>query len=251
MSIDKNLLVLYAIFIAAVSLIFLLKASVDYRRAIFTLSRNSEAIRDIPSLLQVAYLKEQIQWYFFEQISNAIGLAYKPYFEATAKSLNSASDFKLIDRRIHKIDLDGLRKIPDLLADIEDQEKYVAEISAKLATDVTEFKQRAESIVTARQVQSDSPYYQLRINDSYNKITEAFDQCLSSWVRALDQLEKEVISWAINSRGTRPVDAVANVVNQIRTIRRLHAMLEICFPVVFALATILYVFFHSFHLAGH
>ena len=107
-SVDRNLLVIYTIFIGAIIVIFLIKAYLDYQRARFVRGRNDQVISELQLMTRIGLLKKQIQEHFWLEIFDVIGCAYKPYADAASQLLNMPSDFKHTSMNLLNLDLNKL-----------------------------------------------------------------------------------------------------------------------------------------------
>src|SRR5262249_34214997 len=90
--VDRPLLVIYATFIAAVALLFLIKAYVDYKRAKLTRKKNAEVAYEVPYLIRMRMLRKQFQNYFWTELSNALARAYFVSLDDLADARNEKRD---------------------------------------------------------------------------------------------------------------------------------------------------------------
>lgn len=243
--VDRRLLFVYTVFIAAVAVIFLMKAYVDYQRANFSRSKNFRAITEMREVLDVSSLRKNVQYYFWEEISNTIGRAYEPFHDAMSKSLDQAPDVVPTSTNLFTMDLKELRKIPELTATIEANEKCLAELSDELAKDVAKFEEKAEIILKAREAAGHDDPYRVFSDSSFERINKAFDECLGSWFDLRNRLQDENLSVifgeATNSSQQKRAKAVLRLLERIQRIRRLYVGLEVFAPVLFAAVAIFYV----------
>jgi hypothetical protein len=248
-SVDRNLLVIYAVFIGAVIVVFLTKAYVDYQRARFVRARNDEvldeAVSELQGLITIAFLRRRIQQYFWQELSDAIGRSYQPYADAVAAALNKQPNFEHIPMRVWRLDRTALSENPDTKAEIARQDEFLAGLVAALTDDEKRFREKAEIILSTAQARSEDPG--MSFSDSYQNIRAAYEQCLSKWSDARDDLASEELHLAVKNMGNTSevvgTEAMVRVLKRIRTIRRIYAALEIAAPVALAIFAILYVGF--------
>jgi len=234
---DWKLLLFYKFFIATITILFILKSSVDYERAKFTRRKNIQAFPNAVELINDSLIKRDIQNYFWLEIYDAIGHAYEPYSNAIAESINKPLDFNYIRTNSYLLDIDTLRNIPEFALDIEANEKLVAELVTELEKDVGRFKERTKRILSERQAALNnhlmSPY-----DSSLNEIYNAFNQCLKSWFDARSNLEHESrlaqFNHIVNSPEALGFEKIKKIINRIMIIRHFYTAIEVIFPILFA-----------------
>jgi hypothetical protein len=245
-SVDRKLLVVYAIFILTVIAIFLIKAYVDYQRAHFVRAKNEEVQLELRELMSVGLLRKHIQEYFWLEIFDTIGRSYKIYDDTARASLNRPSEFTPTSMQSLRIDRASLSKIPETKAEVERLDAYLTGLVAELAEDEKRFREASELILSSAQSQSDDPILSF-FDRPYEKIRAAFDQYLAKWFNARSVLTDKHGDLVMETMAKNPenarLEAMAHVLERIGNIRRVYAALEIVAPVLFAIFSILYVRF--------
>ena len=244
-SVNRRLLVIYTIFIALITLIFLIKAYVDTQRALFARNRNDEVVNELRQFMAVGLQKKHIQEYFWLEVFDVIGRAYKTYADAASEAVNASPTFEHNPMNVLNLDRDSLCGVPELATEIAAQDKRLTVLTAELKEDETRFLEKAKRILSeARSQRQDDPYTQLR-SDSYERMTKAYDECLCTWFEARNKLTDEHLSQKLKEMANNPeqlqLNAMVTVMKHILKIRRIYAALEIFAPVTFAFGVILYV----------
>ena len=245
-SVDAKLLVIYALFIGAITVVFLTKAYVDYQRARFVRARNDQARLELRELMTVGLLRKHIQEYFWLEMFDAIGRSYKAYDDAARATLNKPPEFKHISMQALSLDRTALSKNSDTKAEIARQDAYLATLVAELTDDENPFRKEAEAILSSARAQPEDPLmaYSAR---SYEEIRAAYDQTLGKWLDARNHLTDEHLDIVMENMGKGPevhrLEAMVHVLKRMGSIRRIYAALEIVTPVAFAIFAILYVRF--------
>jgi hypothetical protein len=245
-SVDGRLLVIYAVLIVMVSLIFLLKASLDYQRARLVRERNADPSSELKNLISLGLTMKRIQSHFWLEIFDAIGRAYKTYDEATRAILNQASEFNPVSMQVVPLDRTSLNKIAETKAEIDRLDTYLGSLVAELDEDEKQLRQACVEILAAVPEAVDDPYMVLR-DTRFEKIHGAFEQYLGKWFKARNALSDKALDFTIENM-TRDatlaqLNAMIEVLKRIRSIQRVYLVLEIAAPVAFAIFCILYVRF--------
>ena len=242
-SVNRRFLVIYTIFIAAITLIFLLKVHLDSERARLVRSRNAESYNELDQLLSIGRLKKSIQEYFWLEVFDVIGRAYKAYDDAQSEAQNSSPNFKFVSMQVMNLDREALCRDSELATEIAAQEKHLAALTTELAEDETRFMDKAKTILSARSQPQDD--LDMQLPSDYDRIREAYDQCLGNWFDARNALNKEHASLKRKEMTDDPelhkLKAMSTVLEGIANIRGRYAKLEVSAPVVFAFGAILYV----------
>jgi hypothetical protein len=240
LSVDHKLLVAYEVFIGMVIVIFLVKAYVDYLRARFTRSRNAGVGSELAALMSAGLVKRHIQHYFWLEIFDAIGRAYKAYDDALSAVANKPSEFTHRPVQTLTLDKTGFSKNLEAIAEIEKHEAFLAGLIRELAGDENRFRDAAELILNVARSQPEDEFA-VPSESGYEKIRRAYEQHLSKWLNARNALNDAFFSsrndWPDNQRA----EAAAQIVERIATIRRVYVVLEVVAPVAFAIFAILYV----------
>jgi hypothetical protein len=244
-SVDRRLLVIYAVFIGGIIVVFLIKAYVDYQRARFLRSRHQQVTTELRELIAVGLSKRHIQEYFWLELFDAIGRTYKVYDDAGREAANGTPEFKHTPSQALVLDRKALYRNIDTRAEIVRQETFLASLVAELTADEKRFQEEAEIILAAR-AQPEDPMTFLS-DRSYEKIRAAFEQTLDKWFVVRNSLTDEHLDSVMENLGhsqeTQRLEAMIQTMKRILTIRRMYAALEIVVPVVFAIFAIVYVQF--------
>ena len=76
-------------------------------------------------LVNIGVIKFNIDEYYWNEIFDIIGKTYKIYSDATSAVIGTTPDFKHIDMRILRLDLDKLKRNPDLEGIIFSREAFL------------------------------------------------------------------------------------------------------------------------------
>jgi hypothetical protein len=183
LTVYRRLLVVYTIFIALLMIIFLIKAYIDTQRAHFVRRRNDQSYVELQQIMTVGRQKRVIQEYFWFELFDVVGRAYKTYSDAASEAVNGIA-FEPISMNAVNLDRDLLGRVPELANEITAQDKNLATLSAELAGDESCFREQAANILNeARRLSQEDPYTQPQSN-SYEQITKAYDGCLRNWFDA-------------------------------------------------------------------
>lgn len=244
-SVNHRFLVIYTIFIAAITLIFLSKAHFDHQREKLVRSRYPTSYKELQNLLFIGQEKKRIQEYFWQEVSNVIGHATNTYFDARWEALNSSPINKFTSKELINLDQEDLCKISELATEIATQDKHLAALTKELAEDTARFMDKAKTILNARSQTQDVVDNQPSYNDLTIEIEEAYDECLGNWIEAQKAMGDKHLSLKKKEMTDDPdlhkAKGVLVVLEQIEKIRNKYALLEISAPVVFAFGAILYV----------
>jgi hypothetical protein len=234
---DGKFLGIYSTFIAAVIVIFSLKAYVDYQRSRFVWSKTDDLVHQARELIMCGVLTMRVQQYFWQELVDLIGRSFKAYQDALAIAHNEPSTSTYI--AVQSLTLDPVRDLPDLAREIAVQEKNLAKIAAELAQDEMGFNHKSQALFKASADQR--PHQGPALRPEH--IRGAFDQCLSNWLEARSALSLALLRKqdGTPSPEERKLTAIVEVVKRMHNIRRTYRALEVLCPVVFAVVAILYV----------
>jgi hypothetical protein len=245
-SVDRRLLLFYAVFIAMISIVFAVKAYVDYKRASsFAGITTAAATGEAQHLVQIALLKRRIQSYYFLEFFDAVAKAYHRYSNADAKLTGgkepdppSSMNALLLDRLAFGQDL-------ELAAELDRQERLYGPLNAELAADVEQFGQAALIIASSSSAQTDDEYQPYE-EGPRGRLRKAFVEWLRPWLDARSQISDEhtdaVLANGDDSPELKRLNAINYVLAKAKRIQRVYVVLEIVAPLVFALAAIVYAY---------
>lgn len=238
--IDQQVLIWYAVFVAALLLTFMLRAALDLKRASLARKKDSEKLLTLSELVEMAWARKNIQQYYWLELFHQIGERYAAYHDAAASTSN-AEPFEQPDTRVLKLDIASLRKLEEFGSQIELHESFVASLLKDLDRDVERFKDEV--------MEYDSPPRQNATLAGgsrwarYKKVQELFDQNLKRWFDARNSMADAALDAAIDKRSKREsqmLDAQLQLLRQAQSIRRLYAFLEIALPAALALTSVVY-----------
>ena len=245
-SVDRRLLVIYAVFIGAIIVVFLIKAYVDYQRALFVRDRHQQVTTELRDLIAVGLSKRHIQEYFWLELFDAIGRTYKVYDDAGREAANSAPEFRHTPSQVFILDRKALYKNIDTKAEITRQEIFLASLVTELTADETRLRDEAEIILSPARAQPEDPLT-FFTDRRYEKIRAVFEQTLDKWFVVRNSLTDEHLDSVMEnlrySQETQQLDAMIHRMKRILKIRRVYAAIEVAAPVLFAIFAILYVQF--------
>lgn len=242
-SVDGKFLWLYASFMAAVALIFLIKCYVDDQRNRLLRAKNSHLLPELKHLLDIATLRIQIENYFWIQVFDTIGATYKYFSDATARALEQEPNFRHIPMadNIH-IELDQLRGLPELVEEITRHELRLSSLKSDLQRDVARFSGKLEKVFADAAIDGEEE----RQNNRFHDITAAFDNTLKPWFEARNKLTsmrlKRVIDDLSNSPHHGRYKILLSLYKRISNIRRVYVAIEIVAPMLLACLAVFYGF---------
>jgi len=171
-------------------------------------------------------------------LSDAIERSRSDYDDVRAQALGSPTGSGPILMNVFKVDLDDLRKIPELSDEVERREEVLTSLKMELATDTEKFRSEAQAILKKS---GDTPESRAM---GYVELESPFNQLLRGWRDARSTLLAEVTELNINQLGDgTPTkwNATTRILKRITNIRRVYSALEIIVPVLFAVFAIVYV----------
>lgn len=245
-SVDRHVLLFYAVFIAMIAIVFAVKAVVDYKRAsFFTGITSVAAMGQAQHLVQVALLKQHIQNYYFFEFVDAVAKAYHRYSNADAKLTGRKETDPPSSMNALLLDRVAFGRDPELAAELDRQERLHGPLNAELAADVGQFDQAALVIASSSGAETDDEHqpYEERPR---GKLQKAFVEWLRPWLDARNQIGDEhtdaVLANGDDSPELKRLKAINSVLKQPTRIQRVYVVLEIIAPLVFALAAIVYAY---------
>lgn len=244
-SVDHHLLLFYAVFIAIISIVFVVKAYMDYQRAIFTGITNVAAMTETRHLVEIALLKRRIQSYYFLEFFDAVGKTYQRYSDADAKLSGKKEADPPSSLNALQLDRVAFGRDPELAAELDRQERLYGALNAELAADVGQFDQAALVVVNASASQTDDDYepYEDRPR---GRLEKAFVEWLRPWFDARNQINDEHLDAVLANAGNSPelkrLNSIVFVLKQSNKIQGVYVALEIVAPLVFALTAIVYTY---------
>ena len=142
---------------------------------------------------------------------------------------------------VFKMDMNELRKIPELAMEVDVQDHNLSILTEELAADEARFRERADThVADARAEDVDDPY---KISEFrfYEAVEAAYAEHLQNWLEARNVLVREALRVvAEDNQQMRLLDSLSGVLSRIRGIRRLYISLEIVAPILFALVAVAY-----------
>src|SRR5262245_43419803 len=184
--VDGRLLLMYALLIAVVAATFVLKAHVDARRTFFMRVKNSEALKDIVTVLDEAQEKLNIEHYYFRQAFDdmiATGDTYRKALaslsEASPLSASANPNVTRLNVEQVRINMEQVRKSPELTLKVEMHEAFLSLLRQQLRADVSRFSDRAVALRS----------HERGLTRVLN-LKEIYSDQLEPWIKACDQLSK-------------------------------------------------------------
>ncbi|URI11985.1 hypothetical protein MW290_32170 (plasmid) [Aquincola tertiaricarbonis] len=236
-SVDRQVIIWYSVFAFALLLTFLLRASLDLKRAALAREKDSEKLEGLNNLVQAAWIRRNIEYHFFLELNSKIQGIYGVYDEARGLAIES-KDYNI---NALNLDIEGLKKIPDYSKEIAAHEEFLAKMIKKVEKDCERFKNQLleyESKISTRANATSNPEY-----DRWTKGRELFDSHLKPWFDAQNRLLNEHIAVLEGASMTREgimLDAQKSVLTRARRIQHAYAFTEIALPSVLACGSVIY-----------
>jgi hypothetical protein len=130
-----------------IAAIFLVKTYVDRKRAYFIRGTNDHTIDELRELISVGLVRKRIQYFYWLEIFDAIGLAYLTYSTAASRALGTVSTPTHSPMQRVSIDPVALARNPDLAAEINAQQAYLVQLKSDLAADEASFRADADAAI--------------------------------------------------------------------------------------------------------
>lgn len=237
-TVNRNVLIWYGVFLLAMLLSFLLRAMLDLRRAALARNKDSEKLSVLTDLVQMAWARRNIQQYFWMELFYQIGLRYAAYYKARSNTDDEPS-LGQIDMRV-KLDIESLRKLEDFREEICAHEEFVNKLVANLDSDLQRFEDKV--------LEHDHPIISPQSRghkdwERFSAVTALYDRHLKAWFEARNSLSSATLDAATDKRAmleTKMLDAQLALLQQARTIRRLYAFSEIAVPTILAVGALTY-----------
>ena len=248
-AVDSKVLVWYAVFLSILLATFLLRASLDLKRAALARNKDSNKLDLLKDLVQTAFVKRNLQQFFWLELFHQIGLRYETYSKAQVTDPNDAPHER-IDMRILKMDIAGLKKLEEFSAEIVSHEEFVEDMVRQLDSDAQRFLNRV--LEYDNPVMSKSTLQESGSWGRFSSVTQYFDTYLKAWLDARDALSSVSLDVSLDKRAMREtvmLDAQLALLRKARNITRLYTFTEIALPTLLALSALGYVVF-TLHASG-
>lgn len=240
-TVDSNVLIWFGIFLATLLVVFLLRAFLDVKRAGLARKKDSEKLYSLSNLVQMAWLKYDVQHYFWQELFHQIGQRYEPYRRARSSKADDAP-FEHIDIRSIRLDLDAFRKHKEFAEEIKLHEAFIRTLIQELDSDVERFESGVlEYDNSVRITPSEAGEFNW---DRFSAITQLFDSHLKSWFEARRGLSGITLNVALEKRFMRErkmFDAQLALLKTAQGIRRMYTFTEIVLPTSLAIVALAYV----------
>jgi hypothetical protein len=244
-SVDRHLLFFYAVFIAMISVVFVVKAFVDSKRTVFAGITNVAALGDAQHLVEIALIKRQIQSYYFLEFFDAVAKGYQRYSDAVANLAGRQVEDPPTSMNALLLDRVAIGREPELVTELDRHELIYGALNAQLAADVGQFDQATLVAVSASTAQTDDehvPYDET----PRGRLATASQAWLHPWLDARNKINDEhldaVLTNARNSPELKRLNSIIFVLKQPSTIQRVYVALEIVAPLIFALGAIVFAY---------
>jgi hypothetical protein len=240
-SVTHRALLLYSLFILMLAIFFLMKAYLDFSRSQFTRERNAHAIIELNQYLMVSRLKSQVQEYFWLIMFDDIGSTYKRYDDALARALNQEASFEhIMMKDTMKLDLEQLRKIPELADEIARMEENIRLTRAELAEDYARFEVRTEAALSRTSERLSTSSF-----NASSIIRKTFEDTLEPWFDARNTLVDEKLNLHLDASDgpihLKRLEAHLQILLRVQRIRRVYFFIEVLGPVAFSIFTLIWL----------
>lgn len=232
--VDQQVVFWYSIFIFALLLTYIIRASLDLKRASLTREKDSEKLKGLNDLVTAALARQNIEHYFWLELFHQIGERYRVYDDTFGAS-TALGVLPQIDMRTLKLDIEALRKIDHYSKQITAHEAFILKAIKSLDADVERFKDKLLEF-DYRQAKEVHPYNDPQ-HERWEKAHELFKRYLKPWFDARDNLTFEQLNVAEKVGETREqkmLDAQLNLLTRTKRIQRAYAVTEIALPSVLA-----------------
>lgn len=243
--VSAKLLIAYSVFIGMVALIFLTKAMVDSRRARLLKEKNSDRISELKNLISAGWLKKTIQQHYWLKIFDEIGRASKVWQDEMAKINGRQPTLEILEMmKFQTLDLENLRGHPELVGEIEGQEKFYGELEIAIKKATERYVNQVQSY------QKPAPPMDSFLEDSFSyarweHATGAYNNHLKKWLEARNSLITEQVKHQFDDETggaeNRKFEAMLTVLKRSKWLQSVYTFLEIVMPLFFAGAVLGYV----------
>jgi hypothetical protein len=247
-AVSRELFIIYAGFIGLISLAFSCKAWFDFQRWNLIRRKHSDAAENLQELVGLGLARKQLENHYWGKTFDMIGQCYEPYSAAQEKVLVGYKDVS-IQSSAALLDINSLNLPAALKPVIAIKETWLRDLQSELKGLTQAFEAECEPILLAHEAIKNDPS-PFQSDDSYNRITAAFDKWLEPWFIARNSLMDELFSRSIrnfdSSEEQQMLKELIKVFAQLKSMRILYVTAEIIFPVLFALFTAALMFWsHS------
>lgn len=242
-SVDRRLLVIYAMLIGAIIVIFLTKVYLDIQRQ-HDLRKKYDLLRvELQALAEAGLLKKHIHHYFWLEIFDAIGRTYKAYDDAASAAIGTPPEFKHNPMQVLNFDRAGYTKSPQMKEEIESLDSYLAAVTAELSHDEDRFREEAERILSSTRSQPEDDPILSKSHKVHEAIRVAWGQTLKNWFDARNHLADQLLDHVLYKKPPEIIqlEDTLGILRRTWKIRRIYVWVEIAVPVVFAIFAIVFV----------
>lgn len=237
--VDRQVLLWYSAFLMALLLTYLIRAGLDLKRAALAREKDAEKLSVLSDMIEVAWLRRNIEHYFWLELFHQIGARYGVYHRA--RSPRDSEPFEHIDMRILKLDLAALQKDDVLAPEIAAHEDFVSRLIQAMDVDVERF---SDKLLEYEDTISTSAHSKLHSDhDRFTKVGELFERYLQPWFDARTKLTDEQAEKILEKGATREermLEAQLSLLTRAKRIQGAYAMTEIALPSLLAAGAVVY-----------
>lgn len=242
-AVSHKLFVVYAGFIALVSLAFSFKARMDYRRWSLIRRKHSQAAETLQELVALGLIRKQVEHHYWNKTYHMIDICQDSLGVALERILDQYKRLNL--NTTMSFDISSIQSRPDMAPVINAKEAWLNDLQAELNTLNQAFQAECEQIFIAREKfeKDTSPF---KMDDSFDQVHVAYSKWLEPWVLARNSMVDEMFSQSLRRFGGGTEEQVllkelSAIFIQLKNMRVMYVTAEIILPIMFAVLVPIYV----------
>jgi hypothetical protein len=240
--VDQRLIHVYMAFMIGVAIIFIIKIYVDLGRARLARKKNLRVVDELTQWLRITISRKTIQHYFWLQIFDQIGRAYRFYDDAVDQLVPNRIGVKPTPVNVLSLEADKLRTIPELETEFTAQETHFGALTRELAEDENAVTQGTKTILASL---AQRPTDDATREAAAAQLGDLYARRLENWMKARNELVDEVFSMHFvlpsETKEYQLTREVEDTMNRMLRLLRVYTAVDIILPLVFAAFGIIYV----------
>lgn len=231
-AVDAAVLIWYGVFLALLLASFLLRARLDWRRAMLARKVDADWLYRLQELVREADTRRTQQLHQWLELSHQIGMRYAAYDEALQRPSEPG-----VDLRVVTMDIAAMRHDPRWREELAAHERFIAALLRRLDSDVERFKRRVAAHDEATRRHGGTTQRR------FEQVSTLFEQQLGPWF-AMNKAISDLLARHATERRDPPELAMLQsqeaLLKKTRSIGRQYLLTEIVLPALLALSALGY-----------
>lgn len=238
--IDGKVLIGYGVFLGIFLISFILRAGLDLKRASLARNKDSQCLSQLTNDVQAAFVRKNIQLFFWLEIMDEVRVRYQAYDEALSiqPGIRSAPIGRM---RLLDIDISSLKKLDEFADDIASHEEFIKSKIREIEADKNRFLDKVSEY--------DAPVFSVKHPDAgeygrFSAVEGFFNAYLKPWFDAIHSLS-DIMDGAVRGghakRESSMLDAQFALISKAKNISRLYTFAEVVLPTLLAVSALVYV----------